>query len=381
MKTQHIFLICVLFITLYFCETRASDKPTIDWPRFKVAVDLYSEDPTSPNAARLNYFLSNITRSLKLSTKNEREQIQHTCTSYLKSVPAIWEQNLPLKDKETIKLGFQILGVTEIWFQTDHLNGILQEVIKSHPRLFLVELKNAYPLYPKDLFEQLVCDYRRCSQYSLEGHLNELELRKRLLKGVNDKHLYDIRKGCIDLLEKRSKRIRMQINNTRADEVIPRILNGQWYESENYPTMDQWLFRYSFGDALLSMLINNPAKEDAWKALHKFASYVDAHLGEEFNNSCFNAVEQYPSIFYERYLKGDDDAVNRMINALSGSKCDDDSANSDSKLCREKEIKFLKDLLRKLKQNKSSNNRHHLFIMTFETELKEADNRYKKYDQ
>ena len=191
------------------------------------------------------------------------------------------------------------------------------------------------------------------------------------MKGVNDEYLQDIRKECIGLLEIRSRKIRMQINNERDDEIILRILNAQWYESQNYPTIDQWLFRYSFSDRLLSILINNPGHEDAWKALHKFASYVDAHLAEEFDSSCFNAVKQYPSIFYERYLKGDDEAANRMINAVYGSKCDD---SVNIRLCREKEIELLKTLLQKLKQNKSGNNRHHLFITKFETELKKADN-------
>ena len=378
MKTKHCVLIFALFITLYFSETTASDKQTIDWPSFEAAVDSYSKTPTFSNATRLSYCLSSITRSLKLSTKDENEQIQYTCTYYLKRILEIWEEEIPSKDKETIRLGFYILGVTQVWFQTE-LNGILGELIKFHPRLFLIELKNAYPLYPKDLVEQLVCDYRRCSQYSLEGHLNELELRKRILKGVNDKHVQNIRKECISLLEKRSKRIRMQINNTLDDEIISRILNGQWYESENYPTMDQWLFCYSIADTLLSMLVNNPGNEDAWKALHKFASYVDAHLSEEFNNSCFDAMKQYPSIFYERYLKGDDEAVNRMVDALSGSKCDDDSENIDSKLCREKEKEFLKTLLLQLKQNKSNNNRHYLFITQFQTELRERNSRHRDF--
>jgi hypothetical protein len=74
---------------------------------------------------------------------------------------------------------------------------------------------------------------------------------------------------------------------------------------------------YDAPSKLLTILKNNPKDENAWKALHHYRSLTDAGLTLTFYRDCFNALKEKPLLFFDRYMAGDEQALFRMVDALS----------------------------------------------------------------
>ncbi|KAM3090756.1 hypothetical protein ACKFKG_28120 [Phormidesmis sp. 146-35] len=74
---------------------------------------------------------------------------------------------------------------------------------------------------------------------------------------------------------------------------------------------------YDAPSKLLTILQNNPKDENAWKALHHYRSLTDAGLTLTFYRHCFNALKEKPLLFLDRYIAGDEQALFRMIDAIS----------------------------------------------------------------
>jgi len=80
-------------------------------------------------------------------------------------------------------------------------------------------------------------------------------------------------------------------------------------------------------DQMFLEIEKNRDNEKAWKALHHYSSITDASYSLDFQRACFKILEKDNLIFFNRYLKGDEQAIFRMIDALSY----DFSAFSDEK--------------------------------------------------
>ena len=68
---------------------------------------------------------------------------------------------------------------------------------------------------------------------------------------------------------------------------------------------------------LLKIIKNNPKNENAWRALHHYRSLTDAGITLTFYHDCFNALKEKPLLFFEQYIAGDEQALFRMVDALS----------------------------------------------------------------
>jgi hypothetical protein len=74
---------------------------------------------------------------------------------------------------------------------------------------------------------------------------------------------------------------------------------------------------YSAPSKLLKIIQKNPKNEKAWKALHHYRSLTDAGITLTFYRECFYALKENPQLFLDRYMRGDEQALFRMVDALS----------------------------------------------------------------
>ena len=70
-------------------------------------------------------------------------------------------------------------------------------------------------------------------------------------------------------------------------------------------------------DQMFLEIEKNRDNEKAWKALHHYSSIPDGGGRMLFFRACFKILEKDNLIFFNRYLKGDEQAIFRMIDALS----------------------------------------------------------------
>ena len=77
-------------------------------------------------------------------------------------------------------------------------------------------------------------------------------------------------------------------------------------------------FKFSISGRILEIIQANPNNDKAWKALHHYATLTDAGLTSTFHKDSFEVIKATPLLFYQRYLKGDDNALQRMKDAMCG---------------------------------------------------------------
>lgn len=70
-------------------------------------------------------------------------------------------------------------------------------------------------------------------------------------------------------------------------------------------------------DQMFLEIEQNRDNEKAWKALHYYSSIAEGGDRMLFYRGCFKVLEKDNLIFFNRYLKGDEQAIFRMIDALS----------------------------------------------------------------
>ena len=85
---------------------------------------------------------------------------------------------------------------------------------------------------------------------------------------------------------------------------------------------------------LLADILNDPDDDHSWKALHHYRSLTDAGATILFWRDCFLAIDKDPLLFYRRFMKGDEQALFRMVDAMSH----DFSAFQDTGLRSFKEV-------------------------------------------
>jgi hypothetical protein len=74
---------------------------------------------------------------------------------------------------------------------------------------------------------------------------------------------------------------------------------------------------YSTPLKLLKIIQKNPKNDKAWKALHHYRSLTDGGITLTFYSECFYSLKENPQLFLDRYVRGDEQALFRMIDALS----------------------------------------------------------------
>ncbi len=103
------------------------------------------------------------------------------------------------------------------------------------------------------------------------------------------------------------------------------------YVSSN-PTMEQKRNYWSIPKMLVKIVESNPTSEKNWNALHKFRKFLDAGVTNSFNRECLFLMQRNPLIFYQRYVNGDDQALNRMKDAIIGDTFNGDSLEVGNKI-------------------------------------------------
>jgi hypothetical protein len=74
---------------------------------------------------------------------------------------------------------------------------------------------------------------------------------------------------------------------------------------------------YNAPSKLFKIIKDNPKDENVWKALHHYSSLTDAGATLMFYDDCFHALKENPLLFFNRYMAGDEQALFRMVDALS----------------------------------------------------------------
>jgi hypothetical protein len=68
-------------------------------------------------------------------------------------------------------------------------------------------------------------------------------------------------------------------------------------------------------EKLLNRLVRNSDDQQAWKALYHYSLMTDASYSLGFDYDCFMILREHPLLFYNRFLAGDDQAVELMNHA------------------------------------------------------------------
>ena len=100
---------------------------------------------------------------------------------------------------------------------------------------------------------------------------------------------------------------------------------------------------YSAPSKLLKIIQKNPKNEKAWKALHHYRSLTDAGITITFYSECFYALKENPQLFLDRYMRGDEQALFRMVDALSHDFSAFEGTFKDTNQVFEKFLKNRKD--------------------------------------
>jgi len=122
---------------------------------------------------------------------------------------------------------------------------------------------------------------------------------------------------------------------------IPAKLKGsRWYikTAEDVP------------DKLLDVILNGQVTDEEWKALQHYSQIDDAGASLEFMRSCFRALQKDPTVFYTRFMEGDQTALERMADALG---YDFSAYEPPTKSGYEAYRRFYEDVLTKIAANKS----------------------------
>jgi hypothetical protein len=121
----------------------------------------------------------------------------HKLFYYVSNNLSVLARQVSVGDRDAVKLGFRLYNISDASF-TESLNCIMGDLVRSHPQLFLEELKSSpnaeeikevgYPVVQASL--------------SFEGqrpmaHRYELEMRIKALESVTDKSLVNLRDTCI----------------------------------------------------------------------------------------------------------------------------------------------------------------------------------------
>lgn len=160
------------------------------------------------------------------------------------------------------------------------------------------------------------------------------------------------------------------IGASANEDIIELVMDAKSREelySTNNPTMDDRRYVWSISEVLLDMILDNSNNDHAWNALHRFREFTDGGITTIYNDACFAAIKIKPLLFYERYIAGDEQALERAIDAVWGT----DNYKDD----REKILKTNVDILRRsaqlIREMTSDNKRHQIFIDSYEREIME----------
>jgi maltooligosyltrehalose synthase len=68
--------------------------------------------------------------------------------------------------------------------------------------------------------------------------------------------------------------------------------------------------------SIFAAVAKRPADEKAWRAAYRYHSMTDAGFSLMFNWTCFDTLLEHPTLFRDRYVGGDDRAVELMRCAM-----------------------------------------------------------------
>lgn len=163
-----------------------------------------------------------------------------------------------------------------------------------------------------------------------------------------------------------------------AEDVVTRVLKStSLYDlyGAKKPNRKQLNFVTGISDNLIKTILADPSNDRAWQALHKFRTYTDAGLTTMFNDSCFYALQKQPLIFYNRYMAGDTNALDRAEDSAWGfSETETESSNKE-------DTKYLYKNLDQIKNIKSNNPRHALFVERFTKAIKDREIEIQQLEQ
>ncbi len=102
-------------------------------------------------------------------------------------------------------------------------------------------------------------------------------------------------------------------------ELINRIMKANHVDEilERPSTdIDSINFLFEIPDRLFSLVLKHPKNSNIWNAIHHFRTITDAGLTTDFQMDCFDALKSNNHIYYDRFMEGDDLALNRMLDAM-----------------------------------------------------------------
>jgi hypothetical protein len=171
----------------------------------------------------------------------------------------------------------------------------------------------------------------------------------------------------------------LAVMNARAQNISDDMFIGLILDSNHIQDLGdkshsekEWVnFVLGAGPRLFSLVLTYPDKDKVWKAIHHFRSMTDAGFTTSFQMDCFDALKKNPFIFYDRYMAGDNLALDRMLDATEAYLIDERDICEKEKVNR----KFLEMGMRKLEKMKANFvgnqeiKRHSIFVKEVNNKL------------
>ena len=168
------------------------------------------------------------------------------------------------------------------------------------------------------------------------------------------------------------------------NDIVTKVLNSTSLEelrsvSGYKDTLDQHRYIWSIPDKLIQKILQNPDDNNNWEALHKFGQYTDGGLSSMYADACFDAIKTNPLVYYNRFISGDDKALERFADAMRGYLIDDYGKIHAEEIENRKFIDRMMNLIKKQPSSSSQSKRHKNFITFVEDKYENRKQEFREY--
>jgi hypothetical protein len=190
----------------------SGQEQDINWERVEIAARTYFEYPSSENARLLYQVLPE--QPLRGDVNPDHF---YRLFNFMSEKFDVLERQVSVGDREAVKLGFRLYNFYD-GLHVMHLDRIMADLVRSHPQLYLEELKSSPNAQRIKELGYPLSDSSFDSEGKWEALRYELEMRVKALESVTDNALIDLRDTCL-------KEIR--VFTTKYYHDPPRVVLGE----------------------------------------------------------------------------------------------------------------------------------------------------------
>ena len=185
-------LMIAVSASLLFGQALSGQNQNINWDRLEQAARIYFDYPSSKNARA---FCQDLPKH-PLRIDFDVNRYKRLFTYVFENLDVLARQ-VSVGDRDAVKLGFRLYNFSS-GLSTMKLDALLGDLIRTHPQLFLEELRcSPNARWIKTLGYPLIESGLNFSDKRERADRYELEMRIKALESVKDSALVDLRDECI----------------------------------------------------------------------------------------------------------------------------------------------------------------------------------------